>query len=198
MTATGHAVIGVVIAATVPNPVLAIPLALASHVAADLFPHWDPGTNRDKKTKDRFVGEAIADVILSLAVTFFLVVYLFPQTDLLYAYLIVFAAQFFDWASAPYLFFRIKHPSVFEWFYQLQKHFDNRLDKPWGIIGQIAVLVALVFFALENTTPTQAGANPISGNQSTCTKELKICPDGTSVGRNGPSCEFEKCPGSLY
>ena len=27
-----------------------------------------------------------------------------------------------------------------------------------------------------------------------CTQEAKICPDGTSVGRTGPNCEFEKCP----
>ncbi len=25
--------------------------------------------------------------------------------------------------------------------------------------------------------------------------EAKICPDGTAVGRTGPDCEFEKCPG---
>lgn len=29
-----------------------------------------------------------------------------------------------------------------------------------------------------------------------CTKELKICPDGTKVGRTGPYCEFEACPPS--
>lgn len=26
-----------------------------------------------------------------------------------------------------------------------------------------------------------------------CTMEAKICPDGSSVGRTGPNCEFEKC-----
>ncbi len=30
-----------------------------------------------------------------------------------------------------------------------------------------------------------------------CTMEAKLCPDGiTSVGRSGPKCEFEKCPGN--
>lgn len=146
MTATGHAIIGVVIAAALPNPVLAVPIAVGSHVLADLFPHWDPGTNRDKKTKDRFISEAIVDVGLSLVITFFLIIFLFPKTGLLYAYFIVFASQFFDWASAPYVFFKIKKPSIFEWFYKLQKTFDNRLDKPWGIIGQVAVLVLIVIF----------------------------------------------------
>lgn len=27
-----------------------------------------------------------------------------------------------------------------------------------------------------------------------CTTEAKICPDGSSVGRSGPSCEFAECP----
>lgn len=28
-----------------------------------------------------------------------------------------------------------------------------------------------------------------------CTMDAKICPDGTAVGRVGPNCEFEACPG---
>lgn len=28
-----------------------------------------------------------------------------------------------------------------------------------------------------------------------CTLEAKLCPDGSAVGRKGPNCEFEKCPG---
>lgn len=27
-----------------------------------------------------------------------------------------------------------------------------------------------------------------------CTEEAKICPDGSSVGRTGPNCEFVPCP----
>lgn len=28
-----------------------------------------------------------------------------------------------------------------------------------------------------------------------CTMEAKLCPDGSSVGRTGPNCEFTACPG---
>jgi len=28
-----------------------------------------------------------------------------------------------------------------------------------------------------------------------CTLEAKVCPDGSAVGRTGPNCEFEPCPG---
>jgi len=30
--------------------------------------------------------------------------------------------------------------------------------------------------------------------QTSCTMEAKICPDGSSVGRTGPNCEFSACP----
>ena len=29
-----------------------------------------------------------------------------------------------------------------------------------------------------------------------CTQEVKLCPDGSSVGRTGPKCEFKACPPS--
>ncbi|MBI3984998.1 MAG: hypothetical protein HY344_03610 [Candidatus Levybacteria bacterium] len=32
------------------------------------------------------------------------------------------------------------------------------------------------------------------GNQTVCTQEAKLCPDGSYVGRTGPNCEFATCP----
>ncbi len=147
MTATGHAVVGTVIAVAVSNPIIGIPLAILSHIAADAFPHWDIGTNRDDKPHDRFVIEAVGDVIFSYIIAILLITLLFPQTNLYYALVMVFAAQFLDWASAPYVFFKITKPSFFNLVYKFQKTFDNRLDKPWGIIGQVTVLVILVVLA---------------------------------------------------
>lgn len=159
MTATGHAVIGVAIAAVFPDPIVAIPVALLSHIAADAFPHWDAGTNRSKKENKRFVNEAFFDLGLSYVLTFLLVTFLFPQTDLLYAYLIVIMAQMLDWLSAPYVFLKITKPPFFFWAYKFQKKFDNRLDKPWGIIGQITVLIVVTLIALSIT-----GFKPVLAN----------------------------------
>mgnify|MGYP001606454418 CR=1 FL=1 len=33
------------------------------------------------------------------------------------------------------------------------------------------------------------------GNSVSCTMEAKVCPDGSSVGRGGPQCEFAECSG---
>ena len=161
MTATGHSVIGVTIAALIPNPMFAIPLAVGSHILADAFPHWDAGTNRSKKTKKQFWRDAILDLSISYLMVPIMIYFLFPETNIIYAYVIVIAAQFLDWASSPYVFLKITKPPIFFWFYKFQKSFDNRLDKPWGIIGQVAVLAILVFLAVSVLgTTTTAVATP--------------------------------------
>lgn len=143
MTATGHAVIGTVIASQVGNPALAIPLALASHVAADLFPHWDTGTHRNGKSWNALFIQSFSDVVLSYVVSFGIIYFLFPHTSYAYTFLIVIMAQLFDWLTAPYYFFKIK---LFKPFYKFQTLFDNKMNEPWGIIGQVAVVSALVAF----------------------------------------------------
>lgn len=143
MTATGHAIIGTVIAVKIGNPALAVPLALASHIAADAFPHWDEGTN-GKKSKERIIVEAVFDVLIGFAISYLIIFVLFPQTNLLYAFLIILISQSLDWLTAPYYFFGIK---PFKIFYKFQKMFDNRMDKPWGIINQVAILVLIVILA---------------------------------------------------
>jgi hypothetical protein len=147
MTATGHAVIGTVIAAKIGNPALAIPIAIASHVVADMFPHWDVGVNRDKKSWSVFFQEAVIDVLTGFIVTFLLIQYFFPATNIIYALVIVIAAQLLDWLTVPYLFFKIKKPSIFYMVYKFQKIIDRGEDTLRGKFGQIAVLVILVVIA---------------------------------------------------
>jgi hypothetical protein len=46
------------------------------------------------------------------------------------------------------------------------------------------LLVFIVACAPAQTVQEPAG----------CTEEAKLCPDGSSVGRVGPDCEFAPCP----
>lgn len=34
----------------------------------------------------------------------------------------------------------------------------------------------------------------VPGEKAACTEEAKVCPDGSSVARTGPACEFAECP----
>jgi len=42
--------------------------------------------------------------------------------------------------------------------------------------------------------PIVKGGGGASGRKVVCTMDVKICPDGSSVGRHGPNCEFAPCP----
>ncbi len=55
------------------------------------------------------------------------------------------------------------------------------------IIAGVLVLAGGVWYYLVQTTPIGPGLPQ-------CTLEAKICPDGSSVGRTGPNCEFTQCP----
>lgn len=46
-----------------------------------------------------------------------------------------------------------------------------------------------ILYTLKIVTPTSP-SSPVKA----CQMDAKICPDGTSVGRSGPNCEFEPCP----
>ncbi|MFH1054778.1 MAG: hypothetical protein V1744_01655 [Candidatus Altiarchaeota archaeon] len=48
-------------------------------------------------------------------------------------------------------------------------------------------LVAVVLFA--GCEVKQQPVKPVA-----CTTEAKVCPDGSTVGRVGPDCEFQRCP----
>ena len=51
----------------------------------------------------------------------------------------------------------------------------------------LTLFCVLTFFV----SPAQA----LMAAAPACTKEAKQCPDGSSVGRAGPNCEFALCPG---
>ncbi|MDP3988376.1 MAG: hypothetical protein Q8P80_04510 [Candidatus Levybacteria bacterium] len=145
MTATGHAILGTVIAAKIGNPALAVPIAIASHLVMDFVPHWDTATNARKKSRKRLISDSFIDVSLGFLISLLLLKFLFPQTNVLYAFLIIFSSQAFDWFMAPYYFFRWK---IFKWAYTFQKKFDRELDKPWGIITQTGVVLFVIIIAI--------------------------------------------------
>ncbi|MFZ2804468.1 MAG: hypothetical protein WA001_04550 [Patescibacteria group bacterium] len=53
----------------------------------------------------------------------------------------------------------------------------------------IALLSVMLFASGCQILPYVSPPSPVA-----CTLEAKICPDGSAVGRVGPSCEFAPCP----
>jgi hypothetical protein len=61
----------------------------------------------------------------------------------------------------------------------------------------LAILVASICPAAVVAVPSPARAADRGPDlPPNCSKEAKLCPDGTSVSRSGPRCEFTPCPGA--
>ena len=65
------------------------------------------------------------------------------------------------------------------------------MNKIIYILVAVAVLAALFAFLIEKKDATQ---EPQPAEQTACTLEARACPDGSFVGREGPSCQFAVCP----
>lgn len=87
----------------------------------------------------------------------------------------------------------------------LQKQVDQEdLSLTQGQQQSKSLLVTLVIFLIILLPVVGVGSYFLGKNNSTskvvetketsCTLEAKICPDGSSVGRIGPNCEFAECP----
>jgi hypothetical protein len=58
----------------------------------------------------------------------------------------------------------------------------------------LIIVIGIAGFFYRNVTEHVAPAGTASSaNTNACTAEAKVCPDGTSVGRTGPSCTFAPC-----
>lgn len=61
----------------------------------------------------------------------------------------------------------------------------------------VAIVIAVIILAgtiIIQTRQAKAPKENDSGEKINCTMDAKVCPDGSSVGRSGPDCEFEPCP----
>jgi hypothetical protein len=59
------------------------------------------------------------------------------------------------------------------------------------ILGLFAIVIVAVGTGWYFAAHHNVALAPVA-----CTQEAKQCPDGSYVGRTGPSCEFAACPSS--
>jgi hypothetical protein len=76
---------------------------------------------------------------------------------------------------------------VFYWYHQDMKNYTM-------IIAVAVLVLAGVVWAMNAQVAKAPGASAPTGGVKACTKEAKICPDGSAVERSGPNCEFAACP----
>ena len=76
---------------------------------------------------------------------------------------------------------------------------DNVKDKTSGLgktkVFATGVLIPLMILGgVYVLIKMQKNSNSAVGTKTICTQEAQLCPDGSSVGRTGPNCEFAECP----
>ncbi len=62
----------------------------------------------------------------------------------------------------------------------------------------ISIIIILILLSVSGVAGyfIYKNLNQSNPEQVACTMEAMICPDGSSVGRSGPNCEFAPCPKS--
>jgi hypothetical protein len=138
---TPHVVVGAAIALKTGNPYLAIPMAFASHFVLDKIPHWNPHLNSEKRMYGKLTSKTtkivLIDVLLSLAVGFFLASQVLPDTTLAATVIACcFAAVLPDVIEGPHFFLGMKSNFVDKWM-----AFQKSIQSDAGVIPGLATQV---------------------------------------------------------
>ena len=140
-----HTLVGITIVKVIPNPLISLPLALASHIILDSVPHWNPLGYKDKNGDGHFskksLGFIVLDSLLSItAVLYFLNINIFVIPGAFFAVLP-------DLLSIPEVFFNIKITPLKGMFSVLENiHNEN---STWiGVTTQILTILACLYVLL--------------------------------------------------
>jgi hypothetical protein len=143
MLETPHVAIGAAIAVAIPNPLISIPLAFASHFLMDMVPHWNPHISTEMKkfgklTKPTLIFIAV-DMIFATLLTIFI-----AKTNP-YIYLAAFMSILPDIAEGPYFLFgwRNKYLDIV---LRLQRSIQASADIFWGLTTQVVVIIASLYW----------------------------------------------------
>lgn len=145
MLSIAHGPTGAFIASKIPNPLISIPLIIASHFLEDRIPHWDVGqglTSQKKSKKSAFLQELFFDFPLSV-----LIVYLFFQMGKPFD-LTVWVGWFFgllpDFIEFPYLFLDNRSPLMKKFAAFHKWCHVSTPNKLWGLAPQFLVLLLIL------------------------------------------------------
>lgn len=150
MLETPHVALGVAIALKTGNPWVAIPLSLASHFLLERVPHWNPHLNTEIKTYGKLTNKTkfiiAIDTTLALALGLFIAYKALPDTNLFLTIILsAFTSILPDLLESPYFFFGVKNKYM-KWWIDLQKSIQVDATPFWGILTQVVVLSACIFW----------------------------------------------------
>jgi hypothetical protein len=141
MTASNHAVAGAVIASVVANPVIAIPLAFASHFVMDAMPHYGD-RNKSSWLNRNFHYVLVSDFIVTLSFISFTIFKSPPNLFMIFICAVV--AVLPDVLWLPYYLADIRHKDCPHSKTARFLKWIQWGERPWGIVIEIGVFILLV------------------------------------------------------
>jgi hypothetical protein len=151
MLETPHVAVGAAIAAKIPNPFIAIPLAFASHFVLDAVPHWNPHIVTETKkygmpTRKSFTI-IVTDSILALAFGSFIAYQALPNTGHALTILAASLASVLpDLAESPYFFLKKKNMNLPKGFVDFHRSLQTHSDTLWGVVTQLSMIAAAILW----------------------------------------------------
>lgn len=143
MLETPHVALGVAIAVAIPNPLISIPLAFASHFALDMVPHWNPHINTEMKKYGKLTNPTLFIIAVDLALALLLTIFIGKTNP--YIYLASFMSILPDIAEGPYFLYgwRNKYLDII---LRFQRSIQANANIFWGLLTQIIILVACIIW----------------------------------------------------
>ena len=151
MLETPHVLIAAAIATKVPNPLLAIPLCLASHFVLDILPHWNPHINRELKKYGKPRKESVrlitVDSFVALFGGIFLATRVHNPSHTILILVCCLISVLPDVVEAPYYFLGKKTTIIEKWI-TWQKSIQNDIDPLPGLLSQLAIILMSLVWIL--------------------------------------------------
>lgn len=143
MLETPHVALGVAIAIAIPNPLISIPLAFASHFVLDMVPHWNPHINTEMKKFGKLTNSTLFIIGIDLFFAFVLTCFVGKTNP--YIYLASFASILPDIAEGPYFLFgwRNKYLDVI---LRFQRSIQASANVFWGLLTQVITIGGALYW----------------------------------------------------
>lgn len=137
MLTTAHAVTGATIGVLIPNPWIAVPLALGSHFILDSIPHWQETLAPYVPTKKTYIRIPL-DVALSVALVVLITVWHPAATT--HIWMSTIAANVADADTLTILLPSIRRGLIAQ-FYDWHCNIQRETSSIWGIFTQTGLVV---------------------------------------------------------
>jgi len=149
---TPHAIVGAVIVSKIPNPIISLPLAFASHFVLDMVPHWNPHLNTEIRNKGKISSTTTlivaADVLLAIISGVAISSLSLPDTTHAgFVLMGAFSGVLPDVVEAPYFFLGWKTKAIEKWL-SFQKSIQSDTTPFAGLMTQVATVLASIWWVI--------------------------------------------------